>query len=103
MSRAQGQDAERGASMILLLAMIAMFGVLMVAIGGQGQTAVQSSAGIRTERNNQYDAASAMEGAINTLRKTTNGRESTPCPDFQYKSGRVVVSCSVLPGSGRQQ
>jgi hypothetical protein len=101
--------------MVIVLMLIAAFGVVMVAIGTQGQSSVQASGGIRSERLQQYAAAGAMEGAINALRRTTHGRDlpGDTCPDYQQTldqtegSGTVAVPvtvrCEVRPGSGIEQ
>src|SRR5829696_7766685 len=95
---------ERGASMVIVLTMIVVFGILMVAIGGQGQAGLLASNGVRSERGSQYAASGAMDGAINSMRGTiTKGRYGLSCPPFNGASGGVVVDCSPLPGSGAQQ
>lgn len=90
--------------MVIVLAMIAGFGMLMVVIGAQGQSGILSSAGVKSERATEYAAANATDGAINALRGTAaKGRYGLSCPQFQGSTGNVVVDCSPLPGSGAQQ
>lgn len=108
-------SSERGASLVIVLVLIAVFGLLMVAIGTQGQGAVMATEGIRSERLRQYAAAGAMEGAINALRRTTHGRDlpESTCPDYRQTLEQevggttvtvpVTVRCEVRPGSGIEQ
>jgi hypothetical protein len=104
MRRSTGVRDQRGASMVIVLALIAMFGILMVAIGAQGQAGMLASSGVRNERASEYAAAGAMDGAINSMRGTiTKGRYGVSCPPFYGATGNVVVDCSPLPGSGAQQ
>jgi hypothetical protein len=102
-SQARLRD-ERGASMVIVLALMAIFGILMVAIGAQGQAGMLASTGLRNERASEYAAAGAMDGAINSMRGTiTKGRDGLACPPFYGASGNVVVDCSPLAGSGALQ
>jgi hypothetical protein len=100
------RSREAGASLVLVLMMITVFGVILAALAAQAETGVRSTSGIRKQRIDQYAAAGAIDGAINYLRADrTRGREGVTCPPFSTSSvnGAVTVSCTPLAGSGDPQ
>ena len=67
---------ERGASLLIALVFLAVFGIVTVAILGFGDASLRASQGYRTQRAVNYATDAALDGAINRVRHdTTIGRD----------------------------
>jgi hypothetical protein len=104
---------EQGASMALILALIAILGLCVGAIATQGTAGMLAVQGVRNQRSDVYGAEGAIDGAINYMRDNlTRGRLDTgSCPDagpyptiFTAPSdvGNVTVTCRSLGTSGTE-
>ena len=58
---------EHGASLVLALMFLAVFGVLSVALLGFGDASVRADAGYRTQRARNLATDAALDGAINRV------------------------------------
>jgi hypothetical protein len=97
------RSSEAGASLVVVLAITAIFGLLLAALASQAQVGVMSNAGVREERIDQYAAAGAIDSAISYLRgDRTFGRQGVACPPVTLDSadGLVSVTCTPQAGSG---
>ena len=106
-----GADGERGASLVLALAFLSMFGVFIVALLGFAQTAFLTTTGVHQQGLRQYAASSAIDTAIQRVRPDINlGRDPVfggancglayPAVDDEPP---VTVTCTAQPGSGDVQ
>ncbi len=94
---------EQGASLVIVLAMLSIFGLVVTALAAGAQVGVKSNSGVRTERIDQYAASGAIDSAISYLRgNLTYGREGDACPPVTLDSaaGLVSVACTPVAGSG---
>ena len=67
---------ERGASLVIALVFLAVFGLVTVAILGFGDVSLRASRGYRSQRAANYATDAALDGAINRVRHdTTIGRD----------------------------
>jgi hypothetical protein len=98
--------SERGVSLVIVMVMIATFGIMVTAVGTQAQSGSLSNAGVRKQRINYYAASGAIAGAIAYLRgDRTRGRVGVSCPTVTMGSsqGTVSVACTPVAGSGTVQ
>jgi hypothetical protein len=103
---------ERGASLVLALAFLSLFGVFIVALLGFAQTAFLTTTGVHQQGLRQYAASSAIDAAIQRVRPDINlGRDPNqfggancglayPAVDDEPP---VTVTCTGQPGSGDVQ
>ncbi len=102
---------ERGASMVLILALITILGLCVGGIAVQGTAGMMAVQGVKNQRNDIYGAEGAIDGAINYIRNDlTRGRfgadncpsSGTPPTIFSLPSdaGTMNVTCRSLAGSG---
>ena len=76
MKRAGHLHGERGASLVIALVFLSVFGIVTVAILGFGDASLRSSQGYRTQRAANYATDAALDGAINRVRHdNTIGRD----------------------------
>ena len=76
MKRAGRLHGERGASLVIALVFLSVFGIVTVAILGFGDASLRASQGYRTQRAANYATDAALDGAINRVRHdTTIGRD----------------------------
>ncbi len=101
------RDSERGASIVLALAMITIVGVSLVALLGYATTSFSSVTAVESQRTAGYAAEGAVQTAIQVLRAdAAAGATLGACPTVTYPAGggqpAVPVSCAVDPpvGSG---
>jgi hypothetical protein len=97
---------EQGASMALILALIAILGLCVGGIAVQGTAGMMAVKGVSNQRSDVYGAESAIDGAINHIRDDLAlGRpDTTSCPTtgpatiFTAPSdaGPVTVTCKSL-------
>src|SRR4249920_1375656 len=97
---------EQGASMALILALIAILGLCVGGIAVQGTAGMMAVKGVSNQRSDVYGAESAIDGAINHIRDDLAlGRpDTTSCPTtgpatiFTAPSdaGPVTVTCNSL-------
>ncbi len=111
-SRLHGQQ---GASMALILALIAILGLCVGAIATQGTAGMLAVQGVTNQRSDVYGAEGAVDSAINYIRNDlTRGRlDTTKCPASNHNlsnpifqgtgdTGTVTVTCQSLAGSGSE-
>jgi hypothetical protein len=111
-SRLHGQQ---GASMALILALIAILGLCVGAIATQGTAGMMAVRGVTNQRSDVYGAAGAVDSAINFIRNDlTRGRlDTSSCPASAHnlsnpifqapgETGTVTVTCRSLAGSGTE-
>jgi hypothetical protein len=108
-------EGEHGATLVLALAFLAIFGLLTVAILGFGDASFRATAGYRSQRAANYSADGALDGAVNRVRHNTsigldpavvssdkcnpaNNQSIYTLPATSTQPG-MVVSCEVQPGS----
>lgn len=110
---------ERGASLVLALMFLAVFGTLAVAMLGFGDASVRAENGYRSQRARNLATDAALDGAINRVRKDPSiGRDpatfhADTCNPANNqivfsqpataKTPAVQVSCEVAPGSDSGQ
>jgi hypothetical protein len=76
MKRAGRLHGERGASLVIALVFLSVFGIVTVAILGFGDASLRASQGYRTQRAANYATDAALDGAINRVRHdNTIGRD----------------------------
>ncbi|MGZ7027172.1 MAG: hypothetical protein ACXVJ4_16710 [Acidimicrobiia bacterium] len=106
---------ESGATLVLALAFLAIFGLLIVAVLGFSDASFRAAAGYRSQRASNYGADGALDGAINRVRNNTsigldpgvvtgdkcnpsNNQSIFTLPSTSTSPG-MVVSCEVQAGS----
>ncbi len=95
------RSPEQGASLVIVLAMISIFGLVVTALAAGAQVGVKSNSGVQTERVDQYAASGAIDSAISYLRgNLTYGREGLACPPVTLDSAAGLVSVDCTPASG---
>ena len=77
-TRTMRPSRESGASLVIVLAMICIFGLMVGALATRAQVGVMSNSGVRKERVDQYAASGAIDSAISYLRGNRTLR--TPGP-----------------------
>lgn len=103
-SRAKG---ERGASLIMVIVFVMVFGLIGAAILDFANTGFDASESTVEVRNGQHAVDGAMEGAINAIRRSNSaGFAGSPvaCPTFEYDATDasdpdVTVTCKALGSS----
>jgi len=96
---------ERGATLVLVLVILAVFGLVLVAVASFGATEIRAGVAYRTQRQRAVAAEGAVNGAINYLRADlVRGREGVACPtfDFPFEEGTAHVTCTPRSGSGKE-
>jgi hypothetical protein len=107
---------ERGASLIIALVFISVFGLILMALGDFAFTNVKASGGYRSQRATNYATDAALDAAVNRMRnEPTEGRDPAlfPTDECNPANGEtmlkrpgtgdeptIVVSCVVVSGSG---
>jgi len=107
---------ERGASLIIALVFISVFGLILGALSGFADTNVRATGGYRSQRATNYATDAALESAVNRVAKTpsmgidpaisptdvcnpTNAETVLEQPALD-DAPKIVVSCSVAADSG---
>ncbi len=107
---------ERGASLIIALVFISVFGLILGALSGFADTNVRAGGGYRSQRATNYATDSALDSAVNRVAHTPSmGIDPTISPSDvcnpannktvleQPAAGdapKIVVSCSVAADGG---
>jgi hypothetical protein len=98
-------EGERGASLVLALAFLALFGVFIVALLGFAEASFRATVGVHDQGMAQYAASSAVDTAIQRVRTSlTLGAEGDTTCGLSYPAvdgaPAVTVDCLPQPGSG---
>ena len=107
---------ERGASLVIALVFISVFGLILIALGNFASTGSASSGAFREQRATNYATDAALEAAVNRVAHDQNmGIDPTLSPTdvcnsatgktllaqpAQADAPKIVVSCSVAADSG---
>jgi hypothetical protein len=108
--------SERGASLVIALVFISVFGLILIALGNFAGTGSTASGAFREQRATNYATDAALEAAVNRVAHDQNmGIDPSLSPTdvcnpatgktllaqpAQGKAPKIVVSCSVASGSG---
>lgn len=98
-----GPDPERGATLILVLALTVVMGLVISALLPALQTGLVSARPVEEQRRRSLASEGAIDTTIAFLRPDrTRGREGVTCPSFTTGStaGAVTVTCTPQAGSG---
>ncbi len=96
---------EQGATLVMVLVILAVFGLVLMAVASFGATEIRAGVAYRTQRQRAVAAEGAVNGAINYLRgDAERGRQGLSCPDFNFpfEKGTARVACEALDGSGEE-
>lgn len=96
-------SGERGASLVIVLAIAIALGLFIAAIGSQGSAGVLSGQAVKTQRGNLNGLQGAIDGAINYLHvDATRGRvDNPPCNGGTvFNVAGVPVTCIAEITSG---
>lgn len=107
---------ERGASLLIALVFISVFGLILIALGNFAGTGSTASGAFREQRAANYATDAALDAAVNRVAHDQNmGVDPTLAPSdicnpatgktvlaqpAQGDAPKIVVSCSVAAGSG---
>jgi hypothetical protein len=94
---------ERGASLVLALAFLGLFGLAIGALLSYTDTNIRTTVALRTKRSGFYAADGAVQAAINGVRSNTalGVSGTTTCPPAVTINGLVpTVTCAGLAGGG---
>jgi Tfp pilus assembly protein PilX len=110
------RDGERGASLVIALVFISVFGLILIALGDFATTGAKGTGAFREQRATNYATDAALEAAVNRVAHDANmGVDPSLSPTdacnpatgktvltqpAQGDAPKVVVSCSVAAGSG---
>ena len=83
---------EQGASLAIILALIAILGICIGAIATQGTAGMMAVRGVANQRGDVYGAEGAIDGAVNYMRNDlTRGRaDASSCPTSTITTGSPV-------------
>jgi uncharacterized protein (UPF0333 family) len=100
-------DGERGAALILALAVMVAIGGVLGGLSYFMSTSSRSSNSLQNSRNQLYAADGAIESAIRAVQSSSNGLLGNTCPGavpatFQANGVTVHVTCSGQPSSSLQ-
>lgn len=86
---------ERGASLIMVLALVAFLAIMLPAILGLALTGSRVTMPVKGDRRAQYVADSALDAAINQGRQDWVGRPGQDCPSqtLNLESLEAEVTC----------
>jgi hypothetical protein len=107
---------ERGASLVIALVFISVFGLILIALGNFAGTGSATSGAFREQRATNYATDAALEAAVNRVAhdqsigvdpalspadvcNPANGKSIITVP-AAGDAPQIVVSCSVASGSG---
>jgi hypothetical protein len=104
---ASDASGERGASLMLVVIFVTIFSVIAAALLEFANTGFETTKAVKEVRNDQNGVDGAMEGAINSIRKSSTAGFVGFCPDFHYDgstegSGEdpdVTVTCTPVASS----
>jgi hypothetical protein len=104
-ARLRWHDSERGASLILALAMIMIVSVAITGILGYAATSVHTIGVVRDQRSVVYAADGATQTAIQTVKSdATAGATTAPCGSVGYPAvgsqPAATAACSVTTARG---
>lgn len=95
---------ERGASLILALAFLTLFGVAIAALLSFAQTAFMANTSVHKQGESQYATAGAIDTEIQRLRNdVTQGVDGGACASLALAQAATsaTASCVPQPGSGK--
>jgi hypothetical protein len=101
--RARIGSNERGASLILALAFLSLFGVAIATLLSFADTSIRTTVAVRSQRGTVFAASAAAQTAINSIRKTPSmGAYKGPCtvPSVGDNDVTPTVTCAGQVGSG---
>jgi hypothetical protein len=87
---------ERGAILILALFFLVSVGMTIIAILGLVGSNLLATRGLQIQRNVQYGADAAVEGAIQAVRYSPL---QSPCPNYPT-TGSIAIPPTTVPGGG---
>ena len=110
-ARRSASYRQSGASLVLVLVLVLVFGMLIPVMGQLGSASSVATHVVKGQRFDEQSAESAVQAAIAWARSTrAAGRGDVACPDFSADFPRddgysrsVVVECTGFAGSGQLQ
>src|SRR5205823_5879750 len=99
---ARRHESERGASLVIALAMILIVSVAIVAVLAYATTSLHTIAVIKDQRQVLYTADSAVQTAMQSVRTDATIGTGATCPSLNYSSmGKSAsVACTVVQARG---